>query len=82
MAYNEGETFKDEKSGVRDSFSAYVKALGSIRHKNIVTFLGCCWKQENRLLVLDYMPNGNLSNVYFMRGQEILWNGNLDIESC
>ena len=33
----------DGTSGrVRDSFSAEVRTLGSIRHKNIVRFLGCC----------------------------------------
>nr|GEW54815.1 receptor-like protein kinase 2 [Tanacetum cinerariifolium] len=50
-----------EKSVVRDSFSAEVKTLGIIRHKNIVRFLGCCWNQKTRLLMYDYMPNGSLA---------------------
>ena len=49
--------------GVRDSFSAEVKTLGSIRHKNIVRFLGCCWNRSTRLLMYDYMENGSLGSL-------------------
>ncbi|XP_047318050.1 LRR receptor-like serine/threonine-protein kinase RGI1 [Impatiens glandulifera] len=47
---------------VRDSFSAEVRTLGSIRHKNIVRFLGCCWNRNTRLLMYDYMANGSLGS--------------------
>lgn len=53
--------------GVRDSFSAEVKTLGSIRHKNIVRFLGCCWNRNTRLLMYDYMPNGSLGSLLHER---------------
>ncbi|XP_060180432.1 LRR receptor-like serine/threonine-protein kinase RGI2 [Lycium barbarum] len=53
--------------GVRDSFSTEVKTLGSIRHKNIVKFLGCCWNQNTKLLMYDYMPNGSLGSVLHER---------------
>ncbi|CAN4091605.1 unnamed protein product [Withania somnifera] len=53
--------------GVRDSFSTEVKTLGSIRHKNIVKFLGCCWNQNTRLLMFDYMPNGSLGSLLHER---------------
>ncbi|XP_061340194.1 LRR receptor-like serine/threonine-protein kinase RGI1 [Gastrolobium bilobum] len=69
-----GEAVKDEKIGVRDSFSAEVKALGSIRHKNIVRFLGCCWNRKTRLLIFDYMPNGSLSSLLHERtGNSLEW---------
>ncbi|WVZ09797.1 hypothetical protein V8G54_014327 [Vigna mungo] len=68
------EAFKEEKSGVRDSFSAEVKTLGSIRHKNIVRFLGCCWNRQTRLLIFDYMPNGSLSSLLHERsGNSLEW---------
>ncbi|KAK9664775.1 hypothetical protein RND81_14G067300 [Saponaria officinalis] len=51
------------KSGSRDSFSAEVKTLGTIRHKNIVRFLGCCWNKKTRLLMYDFMPNGSLGTL-------------------
>ncbi|GAA0158602.1 transmembrane signal receptor [Lithospermum erythrorhizon] len=50
-------------AGVRDAFSTEVKTLGSIRHKNIVRFLACCWNQNTRLLMYDYMPNGSLGSL-------------------
>ncbi|KAM2618692.1 hypothetical protein TB1_034938 [Malus domestica] len=61
-------------AGVRDSFSAEVKTLGSIRHKNIVRFLGCCWNRNTRLLMYEYMPNGSLG-VYFTKEEVTAWNG-------
>lgn len=69
-----GEAFKEEKSSVRDSFSTEVKTLGSIRHKNIVRFLGCCWNRKTRLLIFDYMPNGSLSSLLHERsGNSLEW---------
>ncbi|CAJ1797831.1 unnamed protein product [Sphenostylis stenocarpa] len=58
--------------GVRDSFSAEVKTLGSIRHKNIVRFLGCCWNRNTRLLMYDYMPNGSLGSLLHERSGNCL----------
>ncbi|KDP33377.1 hypothetical protein JCGZ_12926 [Jatropha curcas] len=64
----------DEKSGIRDSFSAEVKTLGTIRHKNIVRFLGCCWNRSTRLLMYDYMPNGSLGSLLHERtGNALEW---------
>ncbi|CAK9177188.1 unnamed protein product [Ilex paraguariensis] len=65
---------KDDKCGVRDSFAAEVKTLGSIRHKNIVRFLGCCWNRNTRLLMYDYMPNGSLGSLLHERqGDPLEW---------
>ncbi|KAK1288074.1 Receptor-like protein kinase 2 [Acorus calamus] len=47
----------------RDAFTAEVKALGSIRHKNIVRLLCCCANKGLRLLVFDYMINGSLDGL-------------------
>ncbi|BFG42783.1 hypothetical protein CerSpe_290570 [Prunus speciosa] len=59
-------------AGVRDSFSAEVKTLGSIRHKNIVRFLGCCWNRNTRLLMYEYMPNGSLGGLLHERSGNCL----------
>ncbi|CAI9778657.1 unnamed protein product [Fraxinus pennsylvanica] len=61
----------DEKSGVCDSFSAEVKTLGSIRHKNIVKFLGYRNK-STRSLMYDYMPNGSLGSLLHDRNGTLL----------
>ncbi|XP_039141371.1 LOW QUALITY PROTEIN: receptor-like protein kinase 2 [Dioscorea cayenensis subsp. rotundata] len=59
---------------VRDSFSAEVRTLGSIRHKNIVRFLGCCWNKNTRLLMYDYMANGSLGALLHERnGFSLEW---------
>ncbi|RLM65892.1 LRR receptor-like serine/threonine-protein kinase RCH1 [Panicum miliaceum] len=68
----------DGTSGrVRDSFSAEVRTLGTIRHKNIVRFLGCCWNKTTRLLMYDYMANGSLGAVLHERrgggGAQLEW---------
>ncbi|KAF7051827.1 hypothetical protein CFC21_060022 [Triticum aestivum] len=53
----------------RDSFTAEVRTLGSIRHRNIVRFLGCCCNRSTRerLLMYDYMANGSLGAVLHKR---------------
>ncbi|XP_062024734.1 LRR receptor-like serine/threonine-protein kinase RGI2 [Rosa rugosa] len=61
-----------QSRGVRDSFSAEVKTLGSIRHKNIVRFLGCCWNRNTRLLMYEYMPNGSLGGLLHERSGNCL----------
>ncbi|XP_050204834.1 LRR receptor-like serine/threonine-protein kinase RGI2 [Mercurialis annua] len=66
-ARNDRENDRIGIGGVRDSFSAEVKTLGSIRHKNIVRFLGCCWNRNTRLLMYDYMPNGSLGSLIHER---------------
>ncbi|XP_023006262.1 receptor-like protein kinase 2 [Cucurbita maxima] len=67
-------SYNDDKCGVRDSFSAEVKTLGSIRHKNIVRFLGCCLNRNTRLLMYDYMPNGSLGSLLHERnGNTLEW---------
>ncbi|KAK3006669.1 hypothetical protein RJ639_017416, partial [Escallonia herrerae] len=64
----------DDKCEVHDSFSAEVKTLGSIRHKNIVKFLGCCWNKNTKLLMYDYMPNGSLGSLLHERnGNSLEW---------
>lgn len=69
-----GDASGDDKCGVRDSFSAEVRTLGSIRHKNIVRFLGCCWNRNMRLLMYDYMPNGSLGSLLHERcGSSLDW---------
>ncbi|KAJ6685262.1 LEUCINE-RICH REPEAT RECEPTOR-LIKE PROTEIN KINASE FAMILY PROTEIN-RELATED [Salix purpurea] len=47
----------------RDLFSAEVRALGSIRHKNIVRLLGCCNNGKTRLLLFDYISKGSLAGL-------------------
>ncbi|KAL7220918.1 hypothetical protein ACSBR2_013743 [Camellia fascicularis] len=41
-------------------FSVEVEAIGHVRHKNLVRLLGYCIEGTHRLLVYEYVNNGNL----------------------
>ncbi|KAI9115052.1 hypothetical protein K1719_014065 [Acacia pycnantha] len=59
----------DDKRGARNSFSRELKILGLIRHRNIVRLLGCCWSDNMRLLMYEYMPNGSLGSLLHERDE-------------
>ncbi|KAH7404168.1 hypothetical protein KP509_15G013600 [Ceratopteris richardii] len=41
-------------------FRVEVEAIGRVRHKNLVRFLGYCMEGTHRMLVYEYVDNGNL----------------------
>ncbi|CAN6686358.1 unnamed protein product [Malus baccata var. baccata] len=57
-----------------DSFAAEIQILGHIRHRNIVKLLGYCSNRSVKLLLYNYIPNGNLQ-------QLLQGNRNLDWET-
>ncbi|XP_028951899.1 probable serine/threonine-protein kinase PBL15 [Malus domestica] len=46
---------------------AEVIFLGQLRHHNLVKLIGYCCKNEERLLVYEFMPRGSLENHLFKR---------------
>ncbi|XP_008440463.2 leucine-rich repeat receptor-like serine/threonine-protein kinase BAM1 [Cucumis melo] len=57
-----------------NKFDAEIQALGRIRHRHIVRFLGLCSNHETNLLVFEYMPNGSLYEVlHGKKGGHLLW---------
>ncbi|KAH7658415.1 Non-specific serine/threonine protein kinase protein [Dioscorea alata] len=42
-------------------FQTEVEAVGKVRHPNIVTLRAYYWSVEEKLLIYDFIPNGNLS---------------------
>ncbi|XP_057462313.1 probable serine/threonine-protein kinase At1g01540 [Actinidia eriantha] len=44
-----------------ENFIAQVEAIGNVRHKNLVKLLGYCTEGAFRMLVYEYVDNGNLS---------------------
>ncbi|KAM5577636.1 hypothetical protein ABKV19_008134 [Rosa sericea] len=44
-------------------FSAEIKTLGQIKHRNIVSLLGYMSKKDTNLLMYEYMPNGSLGEL-------------------
>lgn len=41
-------------------FQTEVEAIGKLRHPNIVTLRAYYWSVDEKLLIYDYIPNGNL----------------------
>ncbi|EEF49054.1 ATP binding protein, putative [Ricinus communis] len=48
------------KSCQAEEFVDEVEVIGHVRHKNIVKLLGCCTEGGYRILVNEYVDNGNL----------------------
>lgn len=42
-------------------FQADVEAIGKVRHPNIVTLRAYCWSVDEKLLIYDYISNGDLA---------------------
>lgn len=54
----------DGKQGHRE-WLAEVIFLGQLKHPHLVNLIGYCCEDEQRLLVYEYMPRGNLDNQLF-----------------
>ncbi|KAM5565158.1 receptor protein kinase CLAVATA1 [Rosa sericea] len=55
-------------------FSAEIKTLGRIRHRNIVRLLGFVSNKDTNLLLYEYMPNGSLGEVlHGSKGGHLQW---------
>uniref|UniRef100_A0A2P2JCU4 non-specific serine/threonine protein kinase n=1 Tax=Rhizophora mucronata TaxID=61149 RepID=A0A2P2JCU4_RHIMU len=55
-------------------FSAEIKTLGRIRHRNIVRLLGYLSNKDTNLLLYEYMPNGSLGELlHGSKGVHLQW---------
>ncbi|KAM1387862.1 hypothetical protein ACFX2I_016053 [Malus domestica] len=55
-------------------FSAEIKTLGRIRHRNIVRLLGYVSNKDTNLLLYEYMPNGSLGELlHGPKGGHLQW---------
>ncbi|CAN1220856.1 LRR receptor-like serine/threonine-protein kinase RGI5 [Linum grandiflorum] len=54
---------KKEDDIVFDSFAAEIQILGHIRHRNIVKLLGYCSNKSVKLILYNYICNGNLQRL-------------------
>lgn len=50
----------NNKGQAEEEFKAEVEVIGRVRHKHLVKLLGYCVEDECRMLVYEYVNNGNL----------------------
>ncbi|KAL0701048.1 hypothetical protein Bca4012_057170 [Brassica carinata] len=43
-------------------FLTDVEAMAKIKHPNVLNLQACCWSPEEKLLIYDYIPNGDLGS--------------------
>ncbi|KAL2537651.1 putative receptor-like serine/threonine-protein kinase [Forsythia ovata] len=54
------KSLRNNKGQAEKEFKVEVEAIGKVRHKNLVGLIGFCAEGTRRLLVYEYIDNGNL----------------------
>ncbi|XP_030538319.1 L-type lectin-domain containing receptor kinase IX.1-like [Rhodamnia argentea] len=62
----------DSNQGVKE-YSAEVKTIRHLRHKNLVELVGWCHERNNFLLVYEFMSNGSLDSHLFKDKVPLTW---------
>ncbi|KAI3470203.1 hypothetical protein Pfo_026866 [Paulownia fortunei] len=55
-----------------EEWSKELNYLSQLRHPNLVKLVGYCSKEDNMILVYEFMPKGSLDNHLFSRGHQSL----------
>ncbi|XP_042493030.1 L-type lectin-domain containing receptor kinase IV.2-like [Macadamia integrifolia] len=61
----------DSRQGKKE-FLAEIISMGRLRHRNLVQLHGWCRRNNELLLIYDYVPNGSLDKLLFHSPKEIL----------
>ncbi|XP_004504941.3 L-type lectin-domain containing receptor kinase IX.1-like [Cicer arietinum] len=63
----------ESRQGIKQ-YTAEVKIISQLRHRNLVKLNGWCHKKNELLLIYEYMPNGSLDYHLFRGGSILRWN--------
>ncbi|XP_074343685.1 L-type lectin-domain containing receptor kinase IX.1-like [Apium graveolens] len=69
---------RDSSQGIKE-YASEVRIISRLRHKNLVQLIGWCHKQNNLLLVYEYMQNGSLDSHLFKGKSLLSWNARYKI---
>ncbi|XP_040375631.1 G-type lectin S-receptor-like serine/threonine-protein kinase SD1-29 isoform X2 [Rosa chinensis] len=64
-----------------EEFKNEMLLISNLQHKNLVRMMGCCIKEDEKLLVYEFMPNKSLDTFLFdpMRTTELYWDRRFNI---